>query len=141
MTFDRRFVNNKLKELDIYYQEMIEILKSSDTIILSDIDKLRHAERSLQLAVDTMIDINQHFIKELKLRVSDDFQSTFEVLAENKILPQVFALKIAPVVGLRNRIVHRYEEVDEKLFLASFRKNCRDFEKYMKYIYAYLNKK
>lgn len=94
----------------------------------------------LQLAVDTMIDINQHCIKELGLKVSDDFQGTFLVLAENKILPKRFAEAIAPVVGLRNRIVHRYATINKKLFLTSFRKNCRDFGAYMKYVYAYLER-
>ena len=140
MTFNQLFIKNKLKELDKYYQEMQDVLKFSDNAILSDIDKLRHAERSLQLVVDTMIDINQHYIKELKLPTSDDFQGTFLILAENKILPKIFAEKIAPVVGLRNRIVHRYEEVDKKLFITSFRKNYKDFDKYMKYIYQYMQR-
>ena len=81
-----------------------------------------------------MIDINQHFIKELDLKTPEDFQSTFYILGENKILPLEFAQKIASVVGMRNRIVHRYEELDKNLFIEKFRKNISDFKTYMKII-------
>ena len=47
---------------------------------------------------------------------------------ENNILPANFAQKLAPVVGLRNRIVHRYEELNKELFIKIFRKNLPDFE-------------
>lgn len=141
MTFDQLLVEKKLRELGAYAEEIKEIFKKSDREILSDKDKFRHAERSLQLSVDTMIDINQHFIKELSLKISDDLQGTFIILGENKILPEVFAEKIAPVVGLRNRIVHRDETLNKKLFLTSFRKNFQDFDAYMKHVYAYLERK
>ena len=51
-----------------------------------------------------------------------------------------FAEKIAPVVGLRNRIVHRYEKVDNKRFIRDFKNNKGDFEKYIKFIDDYLEK-
>lgn len=87
-----------------------------------------------------MIDVNQHFIKELKLKISDDLQGTFYILGENNVLPQNFALKIAPVVGIRNRLVHKYEELIPKIFLKSLYKNKNNFELYAKYINEYLTK-
>lgn len=138
MTFSQNFIEEKLKELLAYFQEMKELFKKTDKEILGDISLLRHAERLLQLAVDTILDINQHFIKELKLPATDDFQSTFEILSDNKILSRDFAVQFAPVVGLRDRIVHRYESINKKLFISSFRKNLHDFDEYMRYIYKYV---
>lgn len=141
MALDKTFVKNKLKDLNIYCKEIEDLLRYSDSEILNDISKLRHAERSLQLCVDTMVDINQHFVRELNLPTSDDFQGTFLILAENAVLPKIFAEKISPVVGLRNRIVHRYEKLNKKLFLSEFRKNYKDFDEYVGYVYKYLKKK
>ena len=140
MTFQRAFVTKKLEQISGYLKEIENLLESSDKEILVDSGKLHIAERLLQLTVDTMIDINQHLIGELNLKVSDDLQGTFYILGENKILPDDFTQKIAPVVGLRNRIVHRYEELDKELFIRTFRKDFSDFEEYLKLINQYLEK-
>lgn len=141
MTFNQNFIEKKLVELKKYYREIESFFQNTDNKILRDTVLLHNGERLLQLSVDTMIDINQHFIKELNLKTSDDFQGTFLVLAENKILPEVFAEKIALVVGLRNRIVHRYETIKKKLFISSFRKDYQDFNNYIAYIYKYLKQR
>lgn len=130
-----------MEEIDGYLKELEESLKFSDKEILSNSGRLHIAERLLQLIVDATIDINQHFIRELNLTLSEDFQSTFYTLGENNILPPDFAQKIAPVVGLRNRIVHRYEELNKTLFITSLRKNYADFKFYLKYINDYLKTK
>ena len=64
------------------------------------------------------MDVNVYVIRELELKTADDFQSTFRILAEAGILPSDFAERIAPVVGLRNMLVHRYEKID-RIFLYS----------------------
>ena len=140
MTFQKAFVLQKLDEANGYLKEMEDFFKSSDTEILADSGKLHIAERLLQLLVDTILDINQHFIKELNLKISEDFQGTFYILGDNKILPADFAQKIAPVVGLRNRIVHRYDTLNKEMFISAFRKNYPDFKNYIQFINQYLNR-
>ena len=141
MTFEKSFVLKKLEELTGYLDETEEFFGFSDKEILADSGKMHIAERLLQLIVDEMIDINQHFIKELDLKISEDFQGAFYTLGKNKILPVDFAEKIAPVVGLRNRVVHGYETLDARLFTSVFRKNFGDFKKYVKIINDYLKYK
>ncbi|NCF74930.1 MAG: DUF86 domain-containing protein [Xanthomonadaceae bacterium] len=134
MTFEKTFVKQKLDRIIDYLAETEDLFKLSDKEIKKDFTKFHTAERLLQLIVDEIIDINQHFIKELDLKTPEDFQSTFYILGENKILPLEFAQKIAPVVGMRNRIVHRYEKLDKNLFIEKFRKNISDFKTYLKII-------
>ena len=110
----------------------------SDQQIKGDILKLRALERIIQLIVDEIIDINNHIICYAQLRVPEDFQSAFLVIAENNILPEGFARRIAPVVGLRNRLVHRYEKVNVEILLDTIRKSKDDFKKYVKHILEYL---
>lgn len=140
MTFQKAFLLQKLEEAAGYLEEIKEFFKFPDEEILADAGKLHIAERLLQLIVDTMIDINQHFIRELNLKISEDFQGAFYILGEHNILPMDFAQKIAPIVGLRNRIIHRYETLDKPLFISVFRKNYTDFETYIKLIADYLKK-
>lgn len=140
MTFQKSVVSEKINRIGEYLDEIKSSLKLSTKEILGDISKLRFLERNFQLIVDEMIDINQHFIKELGFDISNDIEGTFHILGENKILPEDFVLKIAPVVGLRNRLVHRYEELDPKIFIESFQKDYTDFEEYIRFIIDYLEK-
>ncbi len=139
MTFEKAFVAKKLEEIAGYLEEVRDLFQDSDTEILGNSTKLHSAERLLQLVVDTMLDVNQHFIREKGLKGLEDFQGTFYVLGQNGILPADFAQRLAPVVGLRNRIVHRYEALDKKLFITTFRRNYPDFERYARHITQYLD--
>ena len=141
MTFKKIFILEKLTEIVKYQQELKQLLEFSDDQIIKDSGKMHIAERLLQLIVDLMLDINQHFIKELNLPMVDDFQSTFSILGQHNILDKDFAQKIAPIVRLRNRVVHRYETLDKELFLNSIKRNYDDFNKYVELTKNYLENK
>jgi len=140
MTFKKAFVLQKIEEILKNLDETESLFKFSEKEILKDPLKYHTAERLFQLIVDLMLDINYHFIKELNLNISEDLQGTFYILGENEILLPDFAKQIAPVVGLRNRIVHRYDTLDKSLFIKTFRKNYPDFKIYIKMINDYLKK-
>lgn len=138
---NKEFVKRKIKYIEGYISEIREVVKLDSKEILRSFRDLRTLERVFQLIVDEIIDINLHFIRELDLRTPDDFQSSFEILAEKgKIIPEDFAIRIAPTVGLRNRLVHRYEKIDQKFFIEQVKKEYKDFIKYIKYINQYLEK-
>jgi len=134
------FIREKLDKIKVYYQELEDILKYSLKEIKADHIKYHAAERLLQLIVDEMLDVNNHLILKLDLESPDDFQSTFKILAEGKILPEEFAQKIAPVVGLRNRLVHRYEKIDLDFTIKQIIKEKEDFKKYCLLIEKYISK-
>lgn len=93
-----------------------------------------------QLIVDTSIDINTHIIAESGLIVPDDYQSTFITLGENKIIAMEFALRIAPAVGLRNLIIHRYEKVNLRKMVDDMKNEISDFVEYLAQIEKFLKK-
>ncbi|MBI2514608.1 DUF86 domain-containing protein [Candidatus Wolfebacteria bacterium] len=140
MTFSKSFILEKLIEVEKYETELENFLEFSDAEILNDSGKMHIAERLLQLIVDIMIDANQHLIKELKLEAAEDFQSTFYILGRSGVLSSDFAARIAPVVGLRNRVVHGYETLNKELFIKSLRENRKDFKHYVKALHEYLEK-
>lgn len=141
MNFNKAFISEKLAEIIKYQEELKQHLNFSDQEILKDSGKMHIAERLFQLIVDLMLDINNHFIKELKLELADDFQGTFYVLGKHNILDNDFAQKIAPVVGVRNRIVHGYEKLDKNRFIGELRQNHTDFDKYIVSIKKYSEQK
>jgi len=137
---DKKLVKNKLADIEGYYKELESVLENSASEIIKDRLKLRSIERLFQLIVDTSIDINTHIIAETDITIPDDYQSTFIILAENNILPMDFALRIAPSVGLRNKVVHKYGKVDLKRMIDDIKNEIGDYLEYMKLINEYLKK-
>ena len=97
-------------------------------------------ERYFQLAVDQMVDINIHLIKTGDFGTVDDLQSTFKMLGDFGVLEKNFARRVAPIVGVRNMLVHRYEKLDADIFLRNLKTNFSDFKDYMIQIDEYLKK-
>ena len=114
---NKEFVREKLNLISDYYKDLEEILAIPLQEIKKSSIRLYALERVFQLTVDEIVDINNHIIRHSGFNIPDDFQSTFIILAQNNVLPEDFASKIAHVVGLRNRLVHRYEKIDKQLFL------------------------
>lgn len=138
MTLDQSFIVQKLELINQYREQLELFLKSTDVDILSSAEKHLSLERTFQLLIDAMVDINQHLIRGLDFKTPDDLQSTFYPLGEKGILPKEFAQKLAPVVGARNRLVHQYEDFDKKLFLKNLRANFSNFKEYQDHIKNYL---
>ena len=128
---DVELISRKLKFISEYTAELEEIFSASaNEEILANSLKYHTAERLFQLVVDAMIDINIHIIRTQNVIPPDDFESTFIALGKSKVLPDDFAVHIAPVVGLRNRVVHRYESLQRNQFIDELRKNLSDFKQF-----------
>lgn len=136
---DKIFITNKLDQIRKYYADLEKILNVPIEKLKNDSISGYAIERLFQLIVDEIIDINNHLILRNKLETPDDFQSTFSILAKNKIIKENFAERIAPTVGLRNKLVHRYEKIDRDLFLNTVLKEKKDLKEYVKIIGNYLN--
>lgn len=134
MTINKPFIESKLEHIAEYTRQLDIVLDFTDENIRSDFFKLHTLERLIQLIVDEMVDINTHIIRYSDVKTPDDFQSSFRVLAEISIFPFDFAERIAPTVGLRNRLVHRYEEVKPELLIRIAKSEKDDFKEYVKYI-------
>ncbi len=142
-SINKKIVNNKLAHITSYLGELRPILKLDNRHLLAkkNYRDLRTLERVFQLIVDTMIEINSHLIKSLNLSPADDYTNTFIILGENNILPPEFAAQIARTVGLRNKIIHKYDIIDPKKFINDLKDGSGQFQEYIKYIQSYVNKK
>jgi len=137
---NRDLLERKLSEIRSYLKELAPILGEDVSTIIRDTYKLRSLERLFQLVVDTALDVNSHIIAQLNIESPDDFQSTFLILGENNIIPHDFALKIAPSVGLRNKIVHKYGRVDIKQMISAVKEEINQYEEYIRHVENFLNR-
>jgi len=135
---DKNLAQNKMSEIQGYYRELEPLLQNEAREIIEDAVKLRAIERLFQLVVDASIDLNTYIISESGFQVPDDYQSTFTTLSENKILSMDFAQKIAPSVGLRNLIVHKYGRVDIKRMVDDIKSEIDQYLEYLRQVAEFL---
>ena len=119
-----------MEQFKEYYGKINSLILENIDELLSNELKYHTLERLFQLLVDTCIDINIHIIKEKIGKIPDDLQSTFKELGNSKIIPNILAQKMAPVVGLRNRIVHQYDTLNKSDFINLLKQNMKDFDEY-----------
>lgn len=132
-------IKQKIKIITESLLEIDPILKFSTNEIVHDSLKLRSAERLFQLIVDAAIDINTEIIASNSLESPDSLQKTFYVLEATKIFSGDFLDKIAMSVGLRNRLVHRYETIKPQISTDQIKKYIFYYIEYIKIINIYIN--
>lgn len=98
----------------------------------------RHLERMIMRAID----INQHLILELGdgSEVVRGYFDTFIALAKFGIYNEDFAKQIAPSAGLRNRLVHDYNNTDPKLIFSSVGEAIKQYMRYCEYLLKFIEK-
>lgn len=70
------------------------------------------AERYLERMIGRMIDVNFHLLTESGQPPPRDYFQSFVDLGRLGALDVAFARRVAPSAGLRNRLVHEYDELD-----------------------------
>jgi len=140
---DKNFVRRKIKLIQEDLGRLEALSQISFKELAADFTKMSAVERLLEKIIMRAIDINQHLIAELgkgdeKIR---GYEDTFYVLADLGIYPRDFAQKIAPSAGLRNRLVHEYNDTQEEIIYKSVAQAVRQYAQYCGYILKFLAKK
>jgi len=95
----------------------------------------------IQQAIENCIGIASHIIANESLGTINNAKSSFELLSKNNIISQEVAGKLGQAVGMRNVIVHQYDEVDlEKLFQV-YKTDKQDIKDFLNQILTYLDQK
>ena len=88
-------------------------------------------ERLLQEAIEAALDVNAHLIAELGGEVPEEYYG---------VLPADLAGALAPSAGLRNRLVHEYETIDDAKVLGSVGVLLQFYPRYIQAVESHLTK-
>lgn len=128
----------KLIKLEVYLAELIELKPNSYQKYLSNKTERYAIERLTQLVIDLALDINNIIIKDNGGYPAPDYYSSFIELIELKVLEQSFAEEIAASTGLRNRLVHEYEKINNRIVYDSITKTAQYYRQYIRLIKKYI---
>jgi uncharacterized protein YutE (UPF0331/DUF86 family) len=96
------------------------------------------SERYVERLIGRMIDINYHLLTESGQAPPSDYFGAFTRLADIGVLDREFASRIAGSAGLRNRIVHEYDEIDPAKVFDALQSAVTDVPHYVERVTAFL---
>jgi len=135
---DKELVSRKISQLCNY----LEALKGADDITWdkyrSDVRARAFVERYLQLCIEKVIDIANHFVSFYRWREPDGYRDLFQILNEHGIIPAHELSKFQNMASFRNILVHRYEKIDDEFVFGLFKKRLDDFDLFIKFIKEYI---
>lgn len=95
-------------------------------------------ERYFQLVVDSAVDCNNLILEKREIEKAETYFGTFTALRDHSLLSPSLADQLAPSVGLRNALVHRYEDIERKRMYESIRKFLPLYRTYLIEILRYV---
>ncbi|NQT54749.1 MAG: DUF86 domain-containing protein [Desulfobacteraceae bacterium] len=92
------------------------------------------AERNIQVAIETCLDIGKIIISSEGLNEPKDNKGIFVVLSEAGYLTSESLSFMVPMAGTRNILVHGYDKVDDGLIYGILKRHIGDFYIFLKQI-------
>jgi uncharacterized protein YutE (UPF0331/DUF86 family) len=134
-----------LRKIKLIQEDLARLEPLSKAALgLAEKDSIEYAatERMLERIVTRAIDINKHLITELGKGSESvkTYQETFLALAQLMVYPEVFAKQISPSAGLRNILVHEYDEIKIDKVYQSAEQALVEYAKYCNFILEFINK-
>lgn len=135
---DEALILRKLSELEEYYKQIKEYETITASRYSDDWKVQRIVERTLQMMIETCVDIAGHIISDKEYRIPKSYSDTFKVLNENNIVNAELFKSMEKMAKFRNIIVHDYDEVDAEIIVGILKKDLIDFMSFKKAIVNFL---
>lgn len=124
----------KIEEMETYLNELEDLMPSDENTYIHDLKIKRACEKTIELAIETVIDIISIIVSYRKLGVPQDEDSLIDILKDNKVISNSLAKRIKEMKGFRNILIHKYGHVDDKLVYRFITNEIKDFFSFSKEI-------
>ncbi|MEE8590924.1 MAG: DUF86 domain-containing protein [Spirochaetia bacterium] len=134
MSINHEIVERKISLILQDLEQLQEMAKLDLPEYLADFRNEILAERYLERIIGRVIDINFHIVAEQTLSAPADYYSSFTQLVKLNILDVDSVARYAKLAGLRNRLAHEYNGIDEKMIYKALKDLVADLPRYIEAI-------
>ena len=136
------------RKLQLIAEDLGRLVRFKD-VTLGELDDdfvaMAAVERLLERIVMRAIDANMHLITELATGREEKitrltYRDTFLMLANLEVYPVDFGQRIARSAGLRNILVHDYNDADRQVVHGAIRTCLEDYHRYVEHVDAFLDR-
>jgi uncharacterized protein YutE (UPF0331/DUF86 family) len=135
---DETLILRKLSDLETYLKQISSFKNTNVAEYRNDWKLQRIVERTLQMMIETCVDISGHIISERDFRVPTTYTDTFHVLYEEGILNAGLFNSLKNMVKFRNVVVHDYDKIDPEIVVGILQKQLGDFTDFRDSIIRFL---
>jgi uncharacterized protein YutE (UPF0331/DUF86 family) len=135
---DRALVRRKLTAIARNLADLAPIAMLTPSEYAADRLRRKAVERLLQEVVEAAVDANLHLLRTLGADLPTDYYTSFLAVGRHGVITPELAQRLAPAAGLRNRLVHEYDEIDDLIVLAAVGRAQRDFGDYVAAVERFL---
>ena len=129
-------IQKKMKTVEDRLKRLENISNRLDSFesFQRDLDIKDIAERNIQVAIESCLDIGKIIISQNKLSEPKDNKGIFTILSEAGIISQEILSFMLPMAGTRNILVHGYDKIDESLIYGILQKHLTDFRTFLQQV-------
>jgi len=137
---DRALVRRKLARILRNLDDLAPIEALSLEAFRSERFRQKGTERLLQEVVEAAVDVNLHLLRVHGRPSPRDYYGSFTLLGDAGLIPNEVAEALAPSTGLRNRLVHEYDDLDDGIVLEAVAEARRLYPRYVSAIEELLDR-
>ncbi len=131
-------IRKRLNALDEYLKVLHGLQKYPLEEFLENPEHYGSAERFLQLAIETTIDIGNHIVSSMGLGEVNWYSDIAALLEEKGYIDIELREQWMKMIGFRNILVHDYLEVNRKIVFEVLHSRLGDLEKLKKAFASFL---
>lgn len=136
---EAELLRRKLATIGRNLDDLREIEGLSVTEYRKDRFRQKGTERLLQEIVEAAVDANVHLLRAHGEPSPTDYRASFVELGRVGVISRELAHELAPAAGLRNRLVHQYDEIDDAIVLRAVTQARSQFSRYVAAVEDYLS--
>jgi uncharacterized protein YutE (UPF0331/DUF86 family) len=137
---DRALVTRKMTLIMQDLPKLTELARLSRAHYVGDTVNEALAERYLERTIGRMIDVNFHLITESGHAPPKDYHESFVLLGTLGVMKADLAKEMATAAGLRNRIVHEYDDIDPERVYEALPVAVRQIPAYLDHVQRFMEK-
>lgn len=131
-------IRNKLRAIKTCLEKLEELKKSREDEFLCDYKLTDTARHNLQIAVGAMLDIANHIIARHSFEIPKRNADSFIILCKHGILNREMQATYVAMARFRNRIVHMYDDVDNREVYRILQEHLNDYYSFIRDIVRYI---
>ncbi len=135
-------IKEHLQHLNKYYLQLLEMRKLNREIFIQDVVLQGAAERFLQLAIESCLNIGNRIISlqqfQKPLNPPQTYADIFVSLKDIGVIDQDLSDRLVTMARFRNRLVHLYLEINPEKIFEIVQNNLEDFKLFEKKIVDYI---
>jgi uncharacterized protein YutE (UPF0331/DUF86 family) len=136
------FDGERVERLVSAIRNSLRLLRDLSRMNEADFNGDEHKQSSAKYnfvsGIEAAIDLANHLISTRRLRAPEDYADTFQVLCEAGVFRPDFTAELKKMARFRNRLVHRYWEVDTGELWRILQTRLGDFDAYVENVVRYL---